>query len=132
MRDNSKEIPQAADALRINLENSQLGMPQPNGRAERHFRDILVGTRTALVAAGMPAYFWAYASRCFCFNWNKIPFSRSEAGPHLSLLTRGQKKEELKGNLTPFGFGPRQVAGFRAEPCLPVAPAVHGGDPRWS
>lgn len=50
----SKHIRRAANTVRINLEHSQPGVPQSSRIAARNNRDILAGTRTALVA-GLPA-----------------------------------------------------------------------------
>ena len=65
--DNSPEIKSACDDLRIPLENSLPGVPQTNSIAERTNQDVTGMTRTALVAAGIPACFWPYAAPAvFC------------------------------------------------------------------
>ncbi len=47
-------------------EHSQPGVPQTNALIERANQDILQGTRTLLLQAGLPACFWTFAAPCYC------------------------------------------------------------------
>ena len=59
--DRSGEIERALRDLHIVSDTSQPGVPQNNAVAERLVQDILEGTRAALLRAGLPPFFWAYA-----------------------------------------------------------------------
>ena len=59
---NSDELISAARFLSIPHEASQRGMPQTNGIIEREVQDMIHGTRTLLVAAGLPGYSWSFSS----------------------------------------------------------------------
>ena len=61
-------------------ELSQPGMPQTNGIAERAVQEVLAGTRTLLVQAGLPGYFWGYASQCYCLLHNTRAFPHVHVG----------------------------------------------------
>ena len=61
--DCSGEIDRAFCALHIVLGNSQPCVPQNNAVAKRLVQDVLEGTRTALLRAGLPPCFWEYACR---------------------------------------------------------------------
>ena len=52
--DRSGEIERALGELQIVPEQSQPGVPQTSAMAERLVQDVLEGTRTALVRAGLP------------------------------------------------------------------------------
>ena len=56
-------------------------MPQTNGIVERAVQEVLAGTRTLLVQAGMPGYFWSYAAPCYCLQHNTRIF------PHIHTAT---------------------------------------------
>ena len=56
--DRSGEIERALRDLHIVSDTSQPGVPQNNAVAERLVQDILEGTRTALLRAGLPPCFW--------------------------------------------------------------------------
>eukprot|EP00972_Heterocapsa_arctica_P060933 8987532-Heterocapsa_arctica.AAC.1 len=47
-------------------EPSRPGVPQSNAVIERS--DILEGTRTSMIHAGFPEYFWSFAAPHYCFN----------------------------------------------------------------
>ena len=55
--DRSGEIERALRGLHIVSDTSQPGIPQNNVVAERLVQDILEGTRTALLRAGLPPCF---------------------------------------------------------------------------
>ena len=96
--DRSGEISRALKNLSIMPQCSQLGLPQTNAVAERANGDILAGTRSLLLAAGLPHYFLEYAMKCFCILDNigrvdgegESPWSR----------THGRA---FKGKFVPFG-----------------------------
>ena len=62
--DSADELMSAARRL-IPHEASQQGMPQTNGVVEREVQDMLTGTRTLLVAAGLPGQLWSIAASCY-------------------------------------------------------------------
>ena len=68
--DNSGEIGKALKELKIMPHNSQPGVPQTNAVIERLNQDILDGTRTSLVRAGLPACFWPFAAERYCLQEN--------------------------------------------------------------
>ncbi|MFM7989283.1 MAG: hypothetical protein ACKPKO_59215 [Candidatus Fonsibacter sp.] len=55
--DRSGEIERALRVLHITSDTSQPGVPQNNAVAERLVQDVLEGTRTALLRAGLPLCF---------------------------------------------------------------------------
>ena len=96
--DNADELVSAARYLNVAHEASQQGVPQTNGIIERDVQDMLTGTRTLLVAAGMPGFCWSYAAPCYMHLDNCLPHP-----------TTGQSAwyrrygEEFTGQLIPFG-----------------------------
>ena len=56
--DRSVEIERALRDLHILSDTSQPGVPQNNAVAERLVQDVLEGTRTALLRAGLPQCFF--------------------------------------------------------------------------
>ena len=64
--DSVGELMSAARLLGIPHEASQQGMPQTNGVIEREVQDMVSGTRTALVAAGLRGYFWVLRCTLLC------------------------------------------------------------------
>ena len=63
--DNADELIGVARNLGAPHEASQQGMPQANGILERGVPDMLTGTRTLLVAAGLLAHCWSHAAPCY-------------------------------------------------------------------
>ena len=70
--DNARDLVKAVQAMGLggHHEFSQPGMPQTNAIAERAVQEVLHGTRTLLVQAGLPGYVWSYAAPCFCLIRN--------------------------------------------------------------
>ena len=68
--DRSGEIDRALRDRHIVPDNSQHGAPQNNVVAERLVQDVLEGTRTALLRAGLPPCFWEHACRHYCAMGN--------------------------------------------------------------
>ena len=72
--DRSGEISQSLKTLSIMPQGSRTGVPLTNAVAERANGDVLVCTRTLLLAVGLPHYVWEYAMRCYCVldNVNRV------------------------------------------------------------
>jgi hypothetical protein len=68
--DNHRSLRKACQMLGIMWEASQPGVRQTNARIERCSQDVLEGSRTLLVQAGLPSLFWPYATRCYCHHSN--------------------------------------------------------------
>eukprot|EP00972_Heterocapsa_arctica_P042995 6339065-Heterocapsa_arctica.AAC.1 len=68
--DSAGEIIQACGDLGILHDASRPGVPQSNAVIERTNLDILEGTRTSLIHAGLPECFWSFAAPLYCFNDN--------------------------------------------------------------
>ena len=62
--DNSGELEVAAKKLCFPRETSLPSKPQNNAIAERNNKDILQGTRTTLIQAGLPPCVLAYGRTC--------------------------------------------------------------------
>ena len=84
--------------LRYPHEKSQHGMPQANGRIERMLRDVLDGSRTVLIAAGQPSYFWALAAKCYAHT-----NSRTSKGDNLDPWS-ARFDTPCDGCLIPYGL----------------------------
>ena len=96
--DNADELIGAARNLGAPREASQQGMPQTNGIIEREVQDMLTGTRTLLVAAGLPGHVWSYAAPCYMRLDNCVP--RAKTGQSAWSVRYG---EEVRGQRIPFG-----------------------------
>ena len=96
--DNADELVNAARFLNVPHETSQQGMPQTNGIIEREVQDLVAGTRTLLVAAGLPGYFWSYAAPCYMHLDNCTPHPSGK--PSAWFRRYG---EDFPGMLIPFG-----------------------------
>ena len=59
----SGEISRALKNLSIMPQCGQPGVPQYNAGAECANREVLAGTRSLLLSAGLPHYFWEYAMK---------------------------------------------------------------------
>ena len=68
--DNAGELTKAADELEWVNPTSTPFLSPSNSRAERKIGHVKEGTRTALVAAGMPPGMWNYALTHFCVAHN--------------------------------------------------------------
>ncbi|MFM7979920.1 MAG: hypothetical protein ACKPKO_11450, partial [Candidatus Fonsibacter sp.] len=75
--DRSGEIERALRDLRITSDTSQPGVPQNNAVAERLVQDVLEGTRTALLMAGLPPCYWEFACQHYCLMENDITRRKS-------------------------------------------------------
>ena len=72
--DGSREIASAARKLGWRHDVSTPNRPQTNGVAERAVKRVIEGTRSVLLASGLPHRFWSDASKCYCQlrNFNDI------------------------------------------------------------
>ena len=68
--DDSPALKKALDMQRIRYDTSTPGQPKTNGIAERQVQEVINGTRVLLSKAGLPASFWPYAMRAWCFGHN--------------------------------------------------------------
>ena len=96
--DNADELISASRFLGVPHEASQQGMPLTNGIIEREVQDLVSGTRTVSVAAGLPGYMWSRAAPCYMHVDKRMP--RPSGRPPAWFQRFG---EELPGMLTPFG-----------------------------
>jgi hypothetical protein len=102
--DRSGEIERALRELHIVSDTSQPGVPQNNAVAERLVQDILEGTRTALLHAGLPPCFWEYACQHYCLMENVLP-GREPAAADVARTSPWEKMhgEPFYGKLIPIG-----------------------------
>ena len=68
--DDSAAIKKAMKMHHIQHDTSTPGQPKTNGIAERQVQEVINGTRALLSMAGLPASFWPYAMRAWCFGHN--------------------------------------------------------------
>ena len=105
--DNSPELIATVAAMRILNPTAVQGRPQTNGVAERAVREVMEGTRCALLQAGMPPGLWPYAMRHFSTAYNLLV---DEDGSSPWLRRHGSEFPALR---LPFGclvdFIPEQV-----------------------
>ncbi len=91
-------------------DESQPGMPQTKSLIERANQDILQGTRTLLLQAGLPACFSTFAAPCYCMLDN---ISDKKESVSAWELTYG---EDFPGKRLPFGclvsYIPSQTKGL--------------------
>jgi hypothetical protein len=96
--DTADELIAAARFLNVPHEASQQGVPQTNAIIEREVQDMTVGTRTVLVAAGLPGYFWSLAAPCYMHLDNCLPH------PAIGIDSWSQRYgQPFPGQLIPFG-----------------------------
>ncbi|MFM7986346.1 MAG: hypothetical protein ACKPKO_44240, partial [Candidatus Fonsibacter sp.] len=77
--DCSGVIERALRLLNIPSDTSQPGVPQNNAVAERLVQDVLEGTRTSLLRAGLPpCFFWDFACQHYCLVDNVLSRQRSD------------------------------------------------------
>ena len=102
--DRSGEIERALRDLHIVSDTSQPRVPQNNAVAERLVQDILEGTRTALLRAGLPPCFWEYACQHYCLMENVLP-GRESAAAGVDKKSPWEKMhgEPFYGKLIPIG-----------------------------
>ena len=72
------------------------GVHQTNSIAETRVKQVIHGTRTNLLGAGLPTCWWPYAARCYAFQHNWAEFG----GPSPA-TARGLG--QWKGQMVPFG-----------------------------
>jgi hypothetical protein len=96
--DNSGELIAVAQELGWRHSTSTPGLPQSNGRAERSVRTVLEGTRSLLLASGLPRKWWSRASKAFCVAFNAT--NTNENGKTPWELRFGQ---QCPIQLIPFG-----------------------------
>ena len=95
--DNSGELENACKNLGIPREKSLPGIPRSNARAERVNRDVLDGTRTLLIHAGLPGAFWPFAANRYCHMDN---IRKAASGSSPWTITHGGG---FLGQEIPFG-----------------------------
>ena len=95
--DNSGELIEAVKMLGIPRHPSIPGIPSSNARAERCNRDVLDGTRSILIAAGLPGCFWTFAAPTYCHLDN---INVNSEGDIPWIKTHGSDFEGLR---IPFG-----------------------------
>ena len=95
--DDSPELAKALEELGTANDSSTPGVPRTNGVAERQVQEVVAGTRTMLLQGGLPACFWVYAMRAFCFARN------IDCGSGDSAWNRRHKKGHFKGPIIRFG-----------------------------
>ena len=78
--DCSGEIERALRDLHIVSDTSQPGVPQNIAVAERLVQDILEGTRTALLRAGLPPCFWDIRMPTLLFDGKRLAWPRAGCG----------------------------------------------------
>ncbi|MFM7981467.1 MAG: hypothetical protein ACKPKO_19335, partial [Candidatus Fonsibacter sp.] len=76
--DRSGEIERALRFLHIPSDTSQPGVPQNNAVAERLVQDVLEGTCTSLLRAGLPPCFWDFACQHYFLMENIIARRKSD------------------------------------------------------
>ena len=95
--DNAGELTKAADELEWVNPTATPFLSKSNSRAERRIGHAKEGTRTALLAAGMPPGMWNYAMKHFCVSSN-IEIIDGE-----SAYSKRHKHGQFKGKRIPFG-----------------------------
>ena len=115
--DNAPELELACTTLGIVQETSRAGVPQNNPMIERTNLDILEGTRTTLICAGLPECFWPFAAQDFCFLENTSAIGldgkvHKDGSPY----HRAHGNGEVGALRLPFGcavyFHPADTKGF--------------------
>jgi len=95
--DSAKELKRALLDLRIPHGRATPGRHQANGFCERSVRKVVDGARAALEHAGLPACFWVFAIRHWCFQTN-VDIIDGESAWNLR-----HEKGHFTGPLLPFG-----------------------------
>eukprot|EP00972_Heterocapsa_arctica_P112955 16434634-Heterocapsa_arctica.AAC.1 len=93
----------ALHRLGILREPSRPGVPQSNAKIVRTNLDILEGTRTTMIHAGLPECFWPFAAPHFCFIDNTNTLGRNgKPNPEGSswFLAKGSESTAIR---LPFG-----------------------------
>jgi hypothetical protein len=95
--DGAPELIKAAKMLGWGYDTSTPGLHENNGLIEAKVKKVLNGGRVALENAGLPAKYWPYATRHFCFSCN-IEVVNGD-----SVYNRRHKKGLFPGVELPFG-----------------------------
>ena len=97
--DNAKELLKGAQMLRgppAVHDNGIPGVHQSNSYAEVRVKQVIHGTRAALLAAGLPHVWWPYAARCYATHCNMTEYEGS-------CPMKERRDEAFAGKLIPFG-----------------------------
>ena len=116
-------------------------MHQNNAVIERANEEYLDGTRTALVQAGLPPYFWSLAGNHYIMTTNITDMCPNEEGfPNMSKWC-ARTGSEFDGQVLPFGAAvmylptPERLTTSKASPKLRpgvfVGYRLKGGGGRW-
>ena len=95
--DRAPELINAAKIFSACDDHSTPGMPRTNGIAENKVKLVLRGARALLRQAGLPAKYWTFACRAFCYGLN---FDKMSANKSAWELRHGSK---FTGHRLPFG-----------------------------
>jgi len=101
--DGAKSFESATKILGVSWDTSEPEMHQNNGVIERFNHDVVAGTRTLLVQAGLPPVFWPFAIQCYCLMENVIGAPRADAPEGDMSRWEQRHGSSFRGTLTPFG-----------------------------
>ena len=96
--DVAPEFEAAMSELRIPLDHSLPGKPNNNSLAERTNQEVVNTVSTALLHAGLPAQYWAFALNCVMHNLN-IEDVEGDGDSAWKRMTG----DDFKGKAIPFG-----------------------------
>ena len=97
--DNSPELAAAIKHLGWCHTTNTPGISQTNSTIELQVQDILHGSRTLLVQAGLPACFWNYSAPHYCFGTNITQHGDRKSAYELRFPQEGKFQHEFY----PFG-----------------------------
>ena len=97
--DNSPELANAIKHLGWCHARNTPGISQTNSTIELQVQDILHGSRTLLVQAGLPACFWNYSAPHYCFGTNITQHGDRKSAYELRFPQEGKFQHEFY----PFG-----------------------------
>ena len=95
--DNSQEIRKAVAQLGLLHSCDTPYRPETSGVVERAVRSVLDGTRSVLLHAGLPHWYWPYACRYFCF------MKTVQLTDGISAWTSRHGEGRFPGQAIPFG-----------------------------